>query len=178
MPEEHPSRGAFSQYTSPITAVRSAAPSVHQLAISRNANSVSSIVPSAKELQKIKLELERLLPTSEGRIKQLRSDLHTVEKSTRARKGGKGGKQTKGKHTVDRHARSKDSEADKDRIDRDRDRETRRDSSNEQIQEKGDKEQFSSQIRSSPLARENSTDDREKSATTDEGKYTLVHYLY
>ena len=169
MPEEHPSRGAFNQYTSPITAVKSAAPSVHQLAISRNANSVSNTIPSAKELQKIKLELERLLPTSESRIKQLRSDLHAVEKSTRARKGGKGGKQTKGKHTVDRHARSKDSESDKDRVDRDRDRETRRDSSHEQEQEKGNKKHLPSQIRSSPLAREKSTDDREKSATTDEG---------
>jgi hypothetical protein len=172
MPEEHPSRIAFTQYTTPIAAVKSAAPSVHQLAISRNATSVSNTIPSAKELQKIKLELERLLPTSEARIKQLRADLHTVEKSTRARKGGKGGKggkQTKGKHTVDRHARSKDSESDKDRVDRDRDRETRRDSSHEQEQEKGNKKHLPSQIRSSPLAREKSTDDREKSATTDEG---------
>jgi hypothetical protein len=166
MPEEHPSRIAFSQYTTPITAVKTAAPSVHQLAISRNANSVSNTIPSAKELQKIKLELERLLPTSEARIKQLRSELHAVEKLPRARKGGK---QTKGKHMADRHARSKDSESDKDRLDRDRERETRRDSSHEQEQDKGNKKHLSNQIRSSPLVREKSTDDREKSASTDEG---------
>ncbi|KAI8582868.1 hypothetical protein K450DRAFT_225226 [Umbelopsis ramanniana AG] len=165
MPEEHPSRIAFTQYTSPITAVKSAAPSVHQLAISRNANSVSSTIPSAKELQKIKLELERLLPTSEARIKQLRSDLHAIEKSTRARKGGK---QSKGKHMADRHARSKGSESDKVRQDRDRDRETRRDSSTEQEQDKGNKKRLPNQIRSSSLAREKSTGDREKSASTDE----------
>ncbi|KAH8551248.1 hypothetical protein BGW37DRAFT_54939 [Umbelopsis sp. PMI_123] len=165
MPEEHPSRNAFSQYTLPSITVKTTAPSVHQLAISRNANSLSNTIPSAKELQKIKLELERLVPTSESRIKQLRSDLHTVEKYTRSKKGGK---QAKDKHTADRSARSKDSELDRDRLDRDRDRDTGSDSSHEREQEKGKKKHLANKNRSSPLAKEKSNDNRHKSASLDE----------
>jgi hypothetical protein len=171
MPEEHPSRVAFSQYPLPSTTLKACAPNVHQLASIHNSNALPNTIPSAKELQNIKLELERLHPTSETRIKHLRADLHNIEKVVKAKKTGN---QAKDKYTADRNARSKEREIDRDRRDRERDREqdrdARREASHERENEKDKKKYNQAQSRSSSLAREKSIDHREQSASADEGK--------
>lgn len=175
MPEEHPSRVAFSQYPLPSTTTMATAPNVHQLASTRIANILPNSIPSAKELQSIKLELERLHPTSETRIKHLRSDLHSIEKLIKARKTGG---QTKDKYAADRNARSKGRESDRDRRDRDRDRDPRREVSHEKDIEKDKKRHNQNENRGSPLAKEKSIDHRDKSASADEGSLVSVECVH
>ncbi|KAG2177203.1 hypothetical protein INT43_007860 [Umbelopsis isabellina] len=165
MPEEHPYKVAFRQYPLPSATVKSVAPNVYQLSsTTRNSNALYSNIPSARELQSIKSELERLHPASESRLKHLRADLHNIEKSIKSK--SKASTPTKDKANADRDSRVKDRETDRET--RDRDRHSRKDSSLERDGERERRNRSQSFTRSSPLAKERSIDHRDKSASVDE----------
>ncbi|KAM3582544.1 Transcriptional regulator [Umbelopsis sp. WA50703] len=164
MPEEHPYKVAFRQYPLPSTTVKAVAPNVYELpSTTRNSNSLYSNIPSARELQTIKSELERLHPASESRLKHLRADLHNIEKVIKSK--NKSSSQTKDRANADRDSRVKDRETDRET--RDRDRHSRKDSSIERDVERDRRNRSHSVTRSSPLAKEKSIDHRDKSANNE-----------
>lgn len=168
MPEEHPYKVAFRQYPLPSATVKSVAPNVYQLSsTTRNSNALYSNIPSARELQSIKSELERLHPASESRLKHLRADSHNIEKAIKSK--SKASAPIKEKANADRDSRVKDRETDRET--RDRDRHSRKDSSIEREVERERRNRSQSFTRSSPLAKERSIDHRDKSASVDEGQY-------